>query len=140
MANLREQVDMPHRTARTAAAAGLAESPPDIATMRAVVDRLLDPDAAPEGLPPAPGEIETLTLQLRGHLELLRPEVEETAQKLPRASIPRYCALACTGEARERLRTAPSPRFGGPVGHARRLARTLNALVDHWETLRGDPS
>jgi hypothetical protein len=111
--------------------------PPDIATMRAIVDRLLGPDAVPETLPPAPGEIGTRTLQLRGHLELLLPEVEETAQKLPRASIPRYCALACAGEARERLRTEPAPRFGGPVGHARRLARTLNALCDHWEALTG---
>lgn len=103
--------------------------------MRAVVDRLLDPDAAPEALPPAPDEIETLTLQLRGHLALLLPEVEDTANRLPRSSIPRYCALACIGEARERLRTEPTPRYGGPVGHARRLARTLNALADHWEAL-----
>lgn len=126
-----------HTNAPGALACEQSRMPPDIATMRAIVDRLLDPDAAPETLPPAPDEIETLTLQLRGHLELLLPEVEETAQKLPRASIPRYCALACTGEARERLRTEPSPRFGGPVGHARRLARTLNALADHWEALTG---
>jgi hypothetical protein len=117
--------------------AGISELPPDIATMRAVVDRLLDPDAAPDVLPPAPDEVDTLTVQLRGHLELLLPEVEETASRLPRSNIPRYCALACVGEARERLRTGPSSRFGGPAGHARRLARTLNALLDHWEALRG---
>lgn len=111
--------------------------PPDIATMRAAVDRLLGPDAVPERLQPAPGETGTLTLQLRGHLELLLPEVEEKALKLPRASIPRYCALACADEARERLRTPPAPRFGGPVGHTRRLARTLNSLCDHWEALTG---
>lgn len=103
--------------------------------MRAVIDRLLDPGAAPGTLPPAPGELEMLTLQLRGHLELLLPEVEETAKRLPRESVPRYCALACVGEARERLRAEPTPRFGGPAGHARRLARTLNAVVDHWEAL-----
>ncbi|MEU5892528.1 DUF6415 family natural product biosynthesis protein [Streptomyces sp. NPDC047461] len=112
-----------------------SKMPPDIATMREAVDRLLDPDAAPETLPPAPDEVDTLTVQLRGHLELLLPEVEETVKKLPRSSIPRYCALACVGEARERLRTEPSPRFGGPAGHARRLARTLNALCDHWQAL-----
>ncbi|NUP18879.1 MAG: hypothetical protein HOZ81_22880 [Streptomyces sp.] len=105
----------------------------DIDTMRAAVDRLLD--AVPDALPSAPGEIETLILQLRGHLELLLPEVEETASRLPRSSVPRFCALACTGEARERLRSGPTPRFGGPIGHARRLARTLNALCDHWEAL-----
>ncbi|OPG03065.1 hypothetical protein B1R27_30065 [Streptomyces sp. GKU 895] len=113
------------------------QDPPDIATMRAVVDRLLDPDAVPEARQPTLAEIETLTLQLRGHVELLLPEVEETANRLPRSNIPRYCALACVGEARERLRTGPSSRFGGPAGHARRLARTLNALLDHWEALTG---
>ncbi|MEU6352208.1 DUF6415 family natural product biosynthesis protein [Streptomyces sp. NPDC047072] len=107
----------------------------DITTMREIVDRLLDPDAVPVALPPTPGELETLTLQLRGHLELLLPEVEKIAKRLPQQSIPRYCALACVGEARERLRTEPTPRFGGGPSHARRLARTLNALCDHWETL-----
>jgi hypothetical protein len=117
-------------------AAGQGQTaPPDVETMRAVVDRLLDPDAAPEALPPAPGELETLTLQLRGHLELLLPEVEEQARQLPRDSIPRYCLLACAGEARERLRAEPTPRFGGPPGYARRLARALNALLDHHEAL-----
>ncbi|WP_406100795.1 DUF6415 family natural product biosynthesis protein [Streptomyces canus] len=127
-------------TGRTRSATEDAETereqrPPDIDTMREIVDRLLDPDAVPQALPPAPGELETLTLQLRGHLELLLPEVEETAKRLPRQSIPRYCALACIGEARERLRSEPTRRYGGPAGHARRLARTLNALCDHWEAL-----
>lgn len=109
--------------------------PPDIETMRDAIDRLLDPDAVPEALPRVPGELETLTLQLRGHLALLLPEVEETAKRLPRQSIPRYCALVSVGEARERLGAEPTRRFGGPAGHARRLARTLNALCDHWEVL-----
>ncbi|MFI9170501.1 DUF6415 family natural product biosynthesis protein [Streptomyces lincolnensis] len=117
----------------------LGEPPPDVETMREVIDRLLDPDAVPETLPPAPGELETLTVQIRGHLALLLPEVEEAARKLPRQSIPRFCALACVGEARERLRAEPTPRFGGIPGHARRLARTLNAVVDHWEALAGEP-
>lgn len=132
---------MAHRTAPPNAPAGRAAAPPDIDTMREIVDLLLDPDAVPQALPPAPGELETLTLQLRGHLALLLPEVEETAKRLPRQSIPRYCALACVGEARERLRSEPTKRFGGPTGHARRLARTLNALCDHWEALaRADAS
>lgn len=127
---------MAHRTAPLDAPAGLAAAPPAIDTMREIVDLLLDPDAVPgRTLAPTPGELETLTLQLRGHLALMLPEVEETAKRLPRQSIPRYCALACIGEARERLRAEPTKRFGGPAGHARRLARTLNALCDHWEAL-----
>ena len=50
---------MAHRTAPPPDLAELTESPPDIATMRATVDRLLDPDAAPEALPPAGAELET---------------------------------------------------------------------------------
>jgi hypothetical protein len=116
-------------------ASGQDRIPPDIATMRAVVDELLDPDAAPGVLPPAPADLETLTRQLRGHIALLLPEVEQAAKRLPRGSIPRYCLLACAGEARGRLRETPSPRFNGPVGYARRLARSLGALCDHYEQL-----
>ncbi|MFI2374432.1 DUF6415 family natural product biosynthesis protein [Streptomyces sp. NPDC018964] len=33
------------------------------------------------------------------------------------------------------METQPSPRFGGAPGYARRLARALNALCDHYEAL-----
>ncbi|MGW2704154.1 DUF6415 family natural product biosynthesis protein [Streptomyces sp. NPDC001340] len=42
-------------------------------------------------------------------------------------NIPRYCALARIGDARSRLQAEPSRRYGGAVGHARCLARALNA-------------
>ncbi|PZH18746.1 hypothetical protein C1I97_03345 [Streptomyces sp. NTH33] len=105
--------------------------------MRQAVNVLLDPDAAPDALPPAPEKLDTLTLQLRGHLQRLMPEVERSARKLPKNSVTRYCVLACLGEARERLRAEPSQRYGGPAGHARRLARALNALLDHHEKIGG---
>ncbi|MFF0080204.1 DUF6415 family natural product biosynthesis protein [Streptomyces canus] len=110
--------------------------PPDIATMRDVIDRLLDPDALAAGaFPPASSDLEMLTLQLRGHVALMLPEVRQAAERLPRESIPRYCALISVVEARERLRAEPTRRYGGPPGYARRLARTLNALCNHWEAL-----
>ncbi|MER5912298.1 DUF6415 family natural product biosynthesis protein [Streptomyces sp. NPDC001982] len=108
---------------------------PDIETMRETVDRLLDPDAVPETLPPTDAELATLTSLLRGHLELLMPEVEQAALKLSKSSIPRYCALACLGEARQKLAAQPSPAPGGDVAYARRLARALNALCDDFEKL-----
>ncbi|MGI5143297.1 MULTISPECIES: DUF6415 family natural product biosynthesis protein [unclassified Streptomyces] len=108
---------------------------PDIETMRETVNRLLDPDTVPETLPPASDELDTLTLQLRGHLDLLMPEVEQAAGKLARNSVPRYCALACLGEARQKLAAEPSPKLGGDLAYARRLARVLNALCDHFEAL-----
>ena len=113
---------------------------PDIETMRATVGRLLDPDAVPEALPPAADELETLTLQLRGHVQLLAPEVEQAARKLKEGSIPRYTLLGCVWEARSRLEAQPSPRYGGALGYARRLARALNALCDHYEKLGGERS
>lgn len=126
---------MTRRTTTASATTGAAGAPPDIATMRQAVDQLLDPDAVPEALPPTGDELNTLTLQLRGHLDLLMPEVEAVVQQLPKDDIPRYCALACLGEARGKLRAQPSPTAHGPVAYARRLARVLNALCDHYETL-----
>lgn len=128
---------MPHRTAPTAAEAGLAEPPPDIATMRATVDRLLDPDAVPGVLPPSGDELETLTATVRGHLEVLLPDVEEAARELKADSISRYGMLEIVWEARSRLEAQPSRRYGGEVGYARRLARVLNALCNHYEQLSG---
>ncbi|MFD3503736.1 DUF6415 family natural product biosynthesis protein [Streptomyces sp. NPDC058678] len=110
-------------------------APPDIETMRATALRLLGPDDGPDVLPPAADELDTLTLALRGHLELLGPEVERMAGRLDRESIPRYCALACVGEARGKLRARPGRGPHGPVAYARRLARVLNALCDHHEKL-----
>ncbi|AYD81633.1 hypothetical protein SEA_KROMP_32 [Streptomyces phage Kromp] len=110
-------------------------APPDLAIMRETANLLLGPDAAPDVLPPADEEAAAHTGALRGHLELLIPELERQVARLPRESIPRYCALACIGEARGKLRAKPSRRYGGDVGYARRLARVLRALCDHYETL-----
>ncbi|MFM9796507.1 DUF6415 family natural product biosynthesis protein [Streptomyces turgidiscabies] len=108
---------------------------PDIKEMRASTALLLGPDGGPDVLPPAADKLATLTVALRGHLELLAPEVERAAGRLDKESIPRYCAIACVGEARGKLRSAPCPGPGGDAAYARRLARVLNALCDHWETL-----
>ncbi|MGW4021609.1 DUF6415 family natural product biosynthesis protein [Streptomyces sp. NPDC005009] len=112
-------------------------TPVDTATMRDTVNRLLDPDAVSEALPPTGDELQTLTETVRGHIELLAPEVEAAARKLKPGSIHRYTVLGCVWEARSRLEAQPSPRFGGAPGYARRLARALNALCDHYETLTG---
>ncbi|WP_030858216.1 DUF6415 family natural product biosynthesis protein [Streptomyces sp. NRRL S-37] len=110
-------------------------TPVDIATMRETVNRLLDPDAVPEALPPTGDELQALTALVRGHLALLVPEVEAAARTLEENSVHRYTVLGCVWEARSRLETQPSPRFGGAPGYARRLARALNALCDHYEAL-----
>ncbi|MEV0982025.1 DUF6415 family natural product biosynthesis protein [Streptomyces sp. NPDC049915] len=129
------------QTCRATRRGGAVNTPPngsnataliDIATIRETIERILGPEGA-EAPPSAPIEVETGTAVLRGHLELLIPEVAKRAARLPKDSVSRYCALACIGEARRKLDAEPSPRFGGPAGHARRLARVLRALCDHYE-------
>ncbi|MFG2887502.1 DUF6415 family natural product biosynthesis protein [Streptomyces sp. NPDC048297] len=56
----------------------------------------------------------------------------------PTSRIP-SCASACIGEARRKLSAGPSPRYGGDIGHARRLARVLRALCDHYESADDKP-
>ncbi|MEU1176383.1 DUF6415 family natural product biosynthesis protein [Streptomyces sp. NPDC005820] len=106
----------------------------DITVMRETVEIAL----APEALGLSAGEVATLTQTLCGHLGLLIPVVEQAARKLDEGCVPRHCALACVGEARGKLRAGPTPRFGGDIGHARRLARVLKALCDHYESFGGD--
>lgn len=113
-----------------------AGTPPvDLHLMRETAQILLGSDAAPDVKPPTADKLDTLTRTLRGHLELLAPEVEQAASRLDRESIPRYCARACVVEARGKLRAQPGPGLSGAAAYARRLARTLNALCNHYEGL-----
>lgn len=122
---------MPHRTAKPPSAAAPAQPPVDIGTMRAVVRRFLD-----EG-DQAPGadEVELLLLQMRGHMQLLIPDIEQAAARLPHDDVPRYCALACVGEARGKLSPYAHPSLD--LSYAAKMARTLGALCDHHENLCG---
>ncbi|MFJ3338623.1 DUF6415 family natural product biosynthesis protein [Streptomyces sp. NPDC086766] len=101
--------------------------------MRDSIRRLLGPHA---GIPETQ-ELAVLTGVLRGHIESITPRIEQAALKLPADDVPRYCALACVGEARRKLTTTASPGPSAAVAYARRLARSLAALCDHWETLAG---
>jgi hypothetical protein len=104
----------------------------DIVTMRQTIGRLLPPDVEPlDG-----AQVETLIATLRGHMELVIPEVQAAAEKFPKDDIPRYVALACISEARGRLGRATAVLRGhDALVYARRLARSLNALCDHYEAL-----
>ncbi|MFF7752650.1 DUF6415 family natural product biosynthesis protein [Streptomyces sp. NPDC007971] len=111
--------------------------PVDIATMRETAALLLGPDDGPETPPPALKELGTLTATLRGHLELLIPEVAAKAGRLPKNSVPRYCALACVGEATRKARVGDGCTSPVRVAVARKLARSVKALCDHYEKLGG---
>ncbi|MGW0764650.1 DUF6415 family natural product biosynthesis protein [Streptomyces sp. NPDC002676] len=111
----------------------VVEPPPDIATMRATARRLLAEDAKPIG----PGELETLQLTLRGHLQLLIPVIEAMTLTLPKGDVPQACALAGVGEARMRLRLGVGDNGPVRMSVAMKLARSVNALCDHYENLGG---
>ncbi|WP_432190285.1 DUF6415 family natural product biosynthesis protein [Streptomyces sp. Tue6028] len=105
----------------------------DITDMRQAVASILPED----------GQVGTealarLTAQLRAYMEVLAPEVEMAAGRLPHDDVPRYCALACVGEARGKLRALPGKGPGRDQAYARKLARSLAALCDHYATLTGE--
>ena len=106
--------------------------PPDIETMRESARLLLVEGAEL----PALDELDTLTLALRGHIHVLIPEVANAAGREPQDSVPKYCALACIGEAHTKLRLGDDSALPVMV-LARKLARVVNALCDHYENLNG---
>ncbi|MBC2902344.1 DUF6415 family natural product biosynthesis protein [Streptomyces cupreus] len=107
--------------------------PVDVATIRASVTQVLPPEVTPTDR----ATLETLTGMLRGHMQLLIPEVEQAAAKQPADDVPRYVALACVREARGKLDARPVLMPSDAVAYVRRLGRSLLALCDHYETLTG---
>jgi hypothetical protein len=103
----------------------------DVVTMRAAVAQMLADDAPLLGYE----ELQTTTLQLRGHLMLLIPEIEGLAGSVPGDHGPVEFAAAGVSEARRRLDELPGPGLPRAVGHAQRLARSVEALCTHLERL-----
>ncbi|MGW5134221.1 DUF6415 family natural product biosynthesis protein [Streptomyces sp. NPDC004135] len=120
-----------HTTARTTD----TDKSLNVASMRESAHRVLGPDSAPDAMPPAGEELQTLTTALRRHIDQLAPEVEQAARRLPESAPTRTAALACAREACGKLRAAELGYAGlaGSVMYARRLARVLAALCDHYE-------
>ncbi|WP_405675731.1 DUF6415 family natural product biosynthesis protein [Streptomyces sp. NBC_01511] len=97
-----------------------SDLPIDIETMLCNAGGLLDGSVVPPGL----AALDRLTLQLRGHLNLLISELGDPDD--PRAK-------AGLGEARRRLSAGPGSL--GPVRYAECLARSVVALCTHVERL-----
>lgn len=123
---------MAHRTAPAPDAAEDAQDvPPDIAAMRVSVRHALSEA-------PQPDELDALGATLREHITALIPEVEKLAGKEPKGSAPRYCALACIGEASRKLRMGDgAPYLPVRLAVVEKLARSVAALCDHSERLGG---
>jgi hypothetical protein len=107
--------------------------------MREAVSAVLNADGSPVLPEPPEGDMVDLIALLRGHLQVLIREVDAAARELPE-TITRFCALACVGEARGKLRARPAARPGAEIAYARRLARVLTALCDHHERIGGKPT
>lgn len=124
---------MTHRTSPPTTAA--APDPVDIETMRATARR-----AHNLRTPPPAEDLRLLLSQLRGHLELMIPEVEERADREIHEAVLRYCALAGVAEARRKLDPESTPGVHGGMTYARRLARALDGLCQHYADLTGPRS
>ncbi|MFE3247716.1 DUF6415 family natural product biosynthesis protein [Streptomyces sp. NPDC059209] len=101
--------------------------PLDISTMTNTAAALLDDVAEP----PVGEALVLFTLQLRGHLNLLLPELEQRCDVAAPRDV--ACAQAGIGEARRRLAADPSSL--GPARHATLLARSVMALCRHFQRL-----
>lgn len=127
-ANLREQVDMQKPTVLPASSPR-DPRPVDIETMRAAVAQLLAEDAPL----PSHDDLQTVILQLRGHLMLLVPEVEDLAGRLPDDDVLGKLAKVGIGKARRRLDDLPGLTLPLAVRHAQHLARSVEELCTHPE-------
>jgi hypothetical protein len=123
------------QTTGTASGPGTAElSPLDVEVLREAARRLPTEDA---GLP-TDNELVALTLQLRGHLALAIPVVEDLAERFPEFDVPRACAHSAVMAARVRLSRPPGRALPSRIAHAQRLAHSVNALCDHYENLSSE--
>ncbi|MFD3992756.1 DUF6415 family natural product biosynthesis protein [Streptomyces sp. NPDC058583] len=123
-----------------ATAQGAAEQVPvqtiplDVQTMRETALRVLGEGADALSM----DDVESLIQALRGMLRLLLPEVTAAANRHPKGDIPRVCALLGVEEAERRLRTRHVPAASPwALRHARRFARSVMALTDHYVNLSG---
>ncbi|WP_328404363.1 DUF6415 family natural product biosynthesis protein [Streptomyces sp. NBC_00390] len=115
----------------SAAAEGHDPRPVDIATMRGTAQRVLALGEAP----PLREDLDQLADTLRGHLNVLVPEIRNRVNQLP-AMDPAACvARIGVDEAWRRLHTTTG--FGPDAAYrqAERLARSVRSLCDHYENL-----
>ncbi|WP_327378028.1 DUF6415 family natural product biosynthesis protein [Streptomyces sp. NBC_01216] len=123
---------MKQSTATEAEFAGECDVRPlDITIMRSTAQRTLALGEAP----PLAEDLETLTSRLRGHIQLLLPEVRGLISAQPATDQPAMAARVGVEEAHRRLTTTKGFGPDAAYRHAARLARSVHALCDHYETL-----
>ncbi|MGW2559464.1 DUF6415 family natural product biosynthesis protein [Streptomyces sp. NPDC001514] len=125
---------MKQGTAPQAAAAAQGEDPRplDLDTMRDTARRVLALGEAP----PLLEDLDRLTDILRGHVQLLVPEIASLIRRLPRGDGPACVAQIGIDEAWRRLHTTRGFGPDAAYRHAKKLALSVNSLCDHYENLR----
>lgn len=121
---------MTHRTTEPRHPALEGTEPPDLKTMRATAARALNEELSGDA-------VGTVADTLRGHLRVLIPEVEALTAQQPRESIDAICARASVGEARIKLGLGGTDIEAVHVSVTQKLARSVNALCNHYERLGG---
>jgi hypothetical protein len=114
-------------------AAGAEALPVDAETMRSAVARLLAPGAEL----PAGAELDELMLLYQGALRVLITEVERACLGRPEGDVVAVGALAGGGEALRRLELEVRASPLAQLAHAQRLARSVDCLLDHLDSLSG---
>jgi hypothetical protein len=105
----------------------------DVAAMRQDAAELLDESAPLIRY----DEVKKAEHRYRENLGRLIPELEVAAVRWPEGDVPAKVARAGIGEARRRLTEIEAVGLAGEVRRIRRLARSVVALCDHYDSLTG---
>ncbi|MET8507545.1 DUF6415 family natural product biosynthesis protein [Streptomyces sp. NPDC004787] len=99
--------------------------------MRETARRVLETQGAPSSME----ELDLLIRTMRGHIELLVPEISTLVAAAPPGDGPAICARIGAAEAVRRLRRTRGFDPDGVKRHATKLALSVLSLCDHSETL-----
>jgi len=116
-----------------AATTGHDPRPADVAVMRETARRLLSIGE----VPPLVEDVAELSAMLRGHVELLVPEIEALLPGFPVGDVPAAIARVGAEEASRRLNAPQGPGTDAAYRQAKKLAMSVFSLCDHYENLRG---
>ncbi|TXS55246.1 DUF6415 family natural product biosynthesis protein [Streptomyces sp. t39] len=116
---------------RTPHPAASDTAPPDLETMRDTARRM----QALGGPPARPQDLALLVDTLRGHVQLLVPEIQAMIRAAPSGDYAAAVALVGVDEAWRRLNTHPGFGEDAAFRHARKISLSVASLCDHWENL-----
>lgn len=103
-----------------------------IVAMRAAAGWFLDQPSLPRHQ-----TVKGFSEDFHGCLVQLIPQIKQLTERLPEDDVPAKVALAGVGEARRRLDEPEADGLHGEVERVKRLARSVVALCDHYDTLKG---